>query len=367
MTMRTGNTPIVAAILALAVAGPGSGGGPASDSPVGKTFYTKCNIWYENPKTILSTNFHKGGRIPAGTKVKILGFDDGKITFEDEGTGTMALLQVRRHSNVSFQEFFNRHFAEQDPKAPDGALGKFTKDEQANIEAGTITPGMSKDAVLMAYGYPPSHRTPDLKASKWVYWKTRSETLEVNFDEDGKVKAEKFGPTGDISATYALNPVGKQFFTRANIWVDEPDRIYTINYHKGRILPVGTQVDIVAFGDDEIRFTTKDNQEYTLVHLVKYSNVGLDVVFWRYFSEEDPKAAGGAFHRFTGAEQENIQKGAVVEGMSKDAVLMAYGYPPGHRTPDLDHHIWTFWLSRGKRLIVYFRNDHVIAIEPGSG
>jgi hypothetical protein len=339
-----------------------------ADSPLGKSYYTRCNIWYENPKAIMSTNFHKGGRLPVGTKVKILGLGEGKVTFLDEGTGTMALIYVRRHTQVSFQEFFDRHFDERDPRGTDGVFNKLTKSEQVNIETGAIAAGMSKDAVLMAYGYPPSHRTPDLKADKWSYWKGRNETVVVNFDKEGKVKGEKLEGTPDIAATYAMNPVGKQYFTRVNIWVEDPAKIFSINYHKGKMIPVGTQVEIVDFGDDEIRFVVGDEKgEYTIVHLTRYSNVGLEQIFNRYFTEEDVTAAGGALQKFLDTERENIKKGAIAEGMSKEAVLMAYGYPPGHRTPDLDHHIWTFWQSRGKRLIIYFRNDRVIAIDTGNG
>ena len=68
--------------------------------------------------------------------MKILGYDDRKITFHDEGTGTMVLIQVRRHSNVRFSEFFYRHFGEQDPKAGDGAISALTKAEQVASRPG---------------------------------------------------------------------------------------------------------------------------------------------------------------------------------------------------------------------------------------
>ena len=50
-------------MLALTVAAVHAAGRPPT--PVGKSLYTRCNIWYENPKNIPSTNFHKGGRLPA--------------------------------------------------------------------------------------------------------------------------------------------------------------------------------------------------------------------------------------------------------------------------------------------------------------
>jgi hypothetical protein len=44
---------------------------------------------------------------------------------------------------------------------------------------------MSKDAVVMAYGYPPDHKTPSLKTDLWTYWENRLISITVQF-ADGK-------------------------------------------------------------------------------------------------------------------------------------------------------------------------------------
>ena len=113
-----------------------------------------------------------------------------------------------------------------------------------------------------------------------------------------------------------------------------------------------------------IRFSVEGEKESNVVeHLTKYSNITLEELYERLFSETNPTAAGGEFGSFTKEEQNNIRKGVLDRGMSKRAVLMAYGYPPGHRTPDLDYHIWTFWQSRGQRMVAYFRKDRLIALD----
>lgn len=71
--------------------------------------------------------------------------------------------------------------------ADGGKFSKFSKDEQEQIRLGTIKKGMSKDAVIMAYGYPPTIRTPTTDASSWTYWKNRWVTRIIRFGEDGKV------------------------------------------------------------------------------------------------------------------------------------------------------------------------------------
>jgi hypothetical protein len=49
--------------------------------------------------------------------------------------------------------------------------------------------------------------------------------------------------------------------------------------------------------------------------------------------------------------------------MSKDAVVMAYGYPPSHKIPTLDSNMWTYWRDRFRRVFVYFENGKVVNIK----
>ena len=40
--------------------------------------------------------------------------------------------------------------------------------------------------------------------------------------------------------------------------------------------------------------------------------------------------------------------------MTREQVVMARGFPPGHKTPSLDADIWTYWTSRhGSQTIVF--------------
>ena len=150
-------------------------------------YYTKTNMWFEHPKNFLSINFHKGMIIPAGTKVKILRCSGAKIRFVDEDNGvTYDYVHSKKHSRIKLKELFSRYFSKENVMAPGGAFSAFTKEEQENIKEGEITMGMSKDAVLMAYGYPPSHKTLNLSSDTWTYWVSRASRVEVYF-KDGVV------------------------------------------------------------------------------------------------------------------------------------------------------------------------------------
>ena len=51
---------------------------------------------------------------------------------------------------------------------------------------------------------------------------------------------------------------GKMCFTQTNIWYEDPQKIYSTNYHVGTIIPVGTKVQIVRLKGDRIQFKSFD-------------------------------------------------------------------------------------------------------------
>lgn len=153
----------------------------------GKTFFTAANMWYEKPSNFLSTNFHKGVIIPAGTKVVIDRCRGTKIQFTEVETGTTyTFLHAKKHSKIKLKQLFDRYFTKDDPMGPDGSFSKFTSQEKDAIKDGLIEEGMSKKATIMAYGYPPTHMTVSLESDAWTYWRARAGRIVVHF-KDNKI------------------------------------------------------------------------------------------------------------------------------------------------------------------------------------
>ncbi len=50
-----------------------------------------------------------------------------------------------------------------------------------------------------------------------------------------------------------------------------------------------------------------------------------------------------SIENFSNIDQKGISNGAALNGMTKDGVLAALGYPPLHRTPSLDSSNWIYW------------------------
>jgi outer membrane protein assembly factor BamE (lipoprotein component of BamABCDE complex) len=59
--------------------------------------------------------------------------------------------------------------------------------DRHGIEAGKALPGMSKQGVTIALGYPAKHKTPSLESNEWVYWTSAHDPITINFDQSGKV------------------------------------------------------------------------------------------------------------------------------------------------------------------------------------
>lgn len=158
----------------------------AQEDYKGKTYYLATNIFYEKPEVIYSTNYHKGNILALGTKVTVKDVSRKGISFVDENGVKFKIVYVPEHaaSNETVWNHFRRYFTSENPTGPDGSLSKCTPEEKENIKIGEIAVGMSRQAILLSWGYPPSHQTPNLKADIWRYWESRFVTQSVRFKDD---------------------------------------------------------------------------------------------------------------------------------------------------------------------------------------
>jgi hypothetical protein len=175
-------------------------GGPKVESPLtGQYRHTCCNIRYEKPE-ITDVNYQLGNIIPYGTRVQILEVSKNAVRFQPDGHPEMRLVYRYGRDVYPFEQHLDRLFLIDDPRrgaAKPAKTGKGAKGAKAQpskteklIEQGFVEPGMTKDEVLKALGYPPAHRTASLEAPVWTYWRNRWETFVVYFDGD---KVDRIG------------------------------------------------------------------------------------------------------------------------------------------------------------------------------
>ena len=158
-----------------------------------ETLYTAYNIWFEQPRKkkpakIVCRNYRQGSLLPAGTPVHSITFRYGKnsyILFSSEKWSFILYFQKKYHPNMNMEQFKDRLFTKESFKK---LTQGFSSKEINAIEAGKIENGMSKQAVIVAYGYPPENVTPSTEENHWTYWISRFRKEVVEFDERGQVK-----------------------------------------------------------------------------------------------------------------------------------------------------------------------------------
>ncbi len=150
----------------------------------------------------------------------------------------------------------------------------------------------------------------------------------------------------------------QRMYTAYNMWYEKPDHLYAINYKKGTMIPAGTEVSDVGVSQDRrpmIVFTTvKDGQMFKVEFEEKYHpGFSLTDYTQKMFTS---KSLSELTKGMSKEETQAIKDGKLVVGMSKAAVIVAYGYPPEHATANTESNRWTYWLDRFRKKVVYF-ND----------
>lgn len=151
---------------------------------------------------------------------------------------------------------------------------------------------------------------------------------------------------------------GNTVHTQLNFWVVEGEH-ETTNYRMGSMIPVNSEVRIVDTSANTITGEVADSgQPFTIINVAEYTKKDIKGIYDRYFGSS-PRDLGG----FRAAERDAIEAGEVEEGMSKDAVLVARGYPPAHETASTDMDSWRYWKGRHNTRIVRFEEGRVTSVQ----
>jgi hypothetical protein len=164
----------------------------AQAQPATTRLFTAYNIWYEDPNRVSSGNYKTGSMVPAGTAVRSVGVKHEKIAFVTaEGARYTVIFESAKHPGMTIDEFKDRMLI---PRNFAEMTREMTAVEVGCIREGAIGPDLGKQAVLMAYGYPPEDRTPSVNGNIWRYPISRSQIETIRFDENGMTTGND--PTG---------------------------------------------------------------------------------------------------------------------------------------------------------------------------
>jgi hypothetical protein len=132
-----------------------------------------------------SHRYAAGSVLPAGTKVTVVDVGYRGVSFRPEGSETTYAITFSYGKNhLSTPQYFSNILRETNP------MTAVSNDPSlvAAIDQGRLMQGMTREQALLARGYPPAHRTPDLSSNEWIYYESPGFIDRVVF-VDGKIQS----------------------------------------------------------------------------------------------------------------------------------------------------------------------------------
>nr|WP_216617631.1 outer membrane protein assembly factor BamE [Corallococcus carmarthensis] len=157
---------------------------PAPAPPVEKTVYHATANFHFDDGTVSWVNYLKGPIIPFNAKVEVLDKGSSSVKFKVVETGAELAFENDSRSGSDTWKLFQTAFAPEDQA---GKLEALSPDDRKKVSASEVEPGMSREAVRMAWGPPPPHETPSFNSTTWTYWKSKTAKVRVKFGKDDKV------------------------------------------------------------------------------------------------------------------------------------------------------------------------------------
>lgn len=164
--------------------------------------YTCCNL-HASGDWVSDLNYATDTLIPAGSPIKIEDYGRWRVFTELDGKKIRIGLDYGR-SNETLAQYARKLTVDKDLRF---RMAQFPTDVQNAIRAGKILPGMTKEQLVMAVGFPARHETPSVTAPVWKFWYSSRIQYSVNFDDHGRVKEIQVDP--DTRQKLVYNAPGK--------------------------------------------------------------------------------------------------------------------------------------------------------------
>ncbi|MEN8141249.1 MAG: serine/threonine-protein kinase [Thermodesulfobacteriota bacterium] len=153
--------------------------------------YTAHNIWLHDSERMMRCINYKSGAtfLPAGSRVKDLKVNEAEnsISFKTVAGKKLAFqFTPDWHPGKTVNDYAEMMVGSKTFRRLSKGMGRR---DVAAIKEGRVVTGMSKEAVLLAYGFPPEHVTKSLAANRWVYWRNRHSREPLCFDDSERLLA----------------------------------------------------------------------------------------------------------------------------------------------------------------------------------
>ena len=115
------------------------------------------------------------------------------------------------------------------------------------------------------------------------------------------------------------------------------------------IIPVNSEVTFSGFRKGFVITTLNDNRKTYFEYNANYMGMS-DDQYISLISSPTPVSVD----KLSDSDKKGVKEGRASVGMTKEGVMMALGYPAGHKTPSLESNIWVYWQNRWKTIAVEF-------------
>jgi hypothetical protein len=140
----------------------------------------------------------------------------------------------------------------------------------------------------------------------------------------------------------------------------ETNQISDGNYTDGVVIPAGSSIRIYKPGFRSYRADAEiSGNRYVLTQDYGRSVESFEAWITRIVVPENPKRK---FAKWPAKVLATVQSGQIMQGMTKEQVLVALGYPLKTATPSLDNNPWRYWHTTFNKYDVDWRGGVVSKI-----
>ncbi len=151
--------------------------------------------------------------------------------------------------------------------------------------------------------------------------------------------------------------VGDKTYTKCNIWYTNPEKINCLNPQSGRILPAGSEVELLESTTDNVRF--RDVKTKIVFNIEFDGDLRMSSIQQYVQQILTTLPPQELFKDIPPETLDRIIHGEIVPGMTRAHVLLCYGTPAATRTPSMTNSTWIYWADQSNTLRVNFRGDKV--------
>lgn len=135
--------------------------------------------------------------------------------------------------------------------------------------------------------------------------------------------------------------VGESYYLRHCFMYEKNEHVAT-NYWRGALVPINTQVTLQSLDGKRMLLRIEGTGETVkVVNVPNFTKADMTTIAARMLSPTPI-----ALDEFEPEIARAIKNGTMRLGMTKEQVVMARGYPPGHQTASLEQDAWKYWSSR---------------------